>query len=424
MKSLLTTAAAILIGGFAAMAQTGKVTSAYNFITSYEQYRDASDLGEAVGFIEQAATPKLEDGEVKNSKTVNDPKTWFYRGKIYHLIFQDTTAKAKLIVEEPLTLAADSYIKELELDAKKEYSKEVIGRLYVAANQFYNMGIEQYNVKKNNLKAVEYFEKVMQIIAVPDVAGADKKDMPYYGFLDTNATSLAAGAAFEMKDYDKAKKYFQVMIDKGFRAGRPYTNMAQILKTEKNDEAMMEVIKKGRAKYPDDAALIIEELNYYLSTGKDKEAEANLQLAISKDPNNHQLHFALGSIYDKLSSPDDVAKKPSKEEYHALRKKAETAYLKAIELSPEYFNAIYNLGALHFNEGGDILKTAGDIKDDKLYDQETKRAEALLQKALPYLEKAHQLDAKDKNTLISLKELYFRNGNEAKYAEIKALIGK
>lgn len=414
MKSLLTTAAAILIGGSAAMAQAGKVTSAYNYFTSYNQYKDANDLREAVDYIEPATT---------NEKTMLSAKTFYYRGLIYHAIFQDSSAKAKSIVTEPLILATDSYIKTLELDAKKEYSKEVIGRLYIAANQFYNIGIKEYNEKKNNLKAVEYFEKVLQINGLPEIVAADKAEMPYYGFLDTNATSIAAAAAFEMKDYDKAKKYFQIMMDRGFRAGRPYTNMAQIFKAEKNDEAMLEVLKKGRAKYPEDPALIIEELNYYLSTGKDKEAEANLQLAISKDPNNHQLHFALGSIYDKLSSPDDAAKKPSKEEYQALRKKAEAAYLKAIELSPDYFNAIYNLGALYFNEGGDILKTAGDISDNKVYEQETKRAEALLQKALPYLEKAHKLDAKDKNTLISLKELYFRNGDEAKYAEIKALLG-
>lgn len=416
MKSLVTTAAAFLVGASAVMAQAGKVTSAYNYLTSYNQYKDANDLREAVDYIEPATT---------NEKTMVSPKTFYYRGLIYHAIYQDSSEKAKTIVAEPLTLAADSYIKTLELDAKKEYAKDVIARLYVSANQFYNMGINEYNVKKNNLKAVEYFEKVLQINNVPAVAAAaNKTDMPYYGFLDTNATSLAAVAAFDMKDYDKAKKYFQVMIDRGFRAGRPYTNLAQIHKAQGNNDAMMEVIKQGRTKFPEDAALIIEELNYYLSTGKDKEAEANLQLAITKDPSNHQLHFALGSIYDKLSTPEDAAKKPSKEEYQALRKKAEAAYLKAIEISPDYFNAIYNLGALYFNEAGDILKTAGDIKDNKVYEQETKRAEGLLQKALPYLEKAHQLDAKDRNTLISLKELYFRNGNEAKYAEIKALLGK
>jgi len=415
MKSLLTTATVILIGSYAAMAQAGKVTSAYNYWTSYNQYKDANDLREAVDYIEPAIT---------FDKTMTSAKTWYYRGLIYHTIYQDSSAKAKTIVEDPLTRAADSYIKTIELDTKKEYLKDAIGRLYVAANQFYNMGIQEYNVKKNNLKAVEYFEKVLQINSVPALAQADKADMPYYGFLDTAATSLAAGAAFEMKDYERAKKYFQIMMDKGFSAGRPYTNMAQILKSEGNNEAMLDIVKKGRAKYPDDAALIIEELNYYLATGKDNEAEKNLQLAISKDPNNYQLHFALGSIYDKLSSPDDVTKKPSKEDYRALRIKAEEAYKKALELKPDYFDAVYNLGALYFNEAGDIYKTLGDIKDNKVYESESKRAEELLQKALPNLEKAHDLDPKDKNTLISLKELYFRNGNEAKYAEIKALIGK
>jgi len=410
MKSLFTTAA-VLIGGYSAMAQAGKVTSAYNFLSSYNQYKDANDLREAVDYIEPATT---------NEKTISSAKTWYYRGLIYHAIYQDSSEKAKNIVAEPLTLAADSYIKTLELDAKKEYYKEIIARLYVAANQFYNLGINEYNVKKNNLKAVEYFEKVLQINNLQALVQADKVDMPYYAFLDTNATNLAAVAAYDMKDYERAKKYFQVMIDKGFRAGRPYTNMAQILKAQNNNEAMLEVVKKGRAKYPDDGALIIEELNYYLATGKDKEAEANLQLALTKDPNNHQLHFALGSIYDKLSSPDEAGKKPSKEEYRSLKDKAEVAYKKALEISPDYFNAVYNLGALYFNEAGDIFKGLGDIKDDKVYEAEAKRAEALLQKALPHLEKAHQIEPKDKNTLISLKEMYFRNGNEVKYTEIVA----
>jgi len=409
MKSLLTIAVAILTGSFAAMAQTGKVTSAYNYLSSYNQYKDANDLREAVDYIEPATT---------NEKTMASAKTWYYRGLVYHAIYQDSSEKAKNIVVEPLTLAMQSYIKAVELDAKKEYLKDVVSRLYVAANQFYNMGIKEYNSKKNNLKALEYFENVVKINALPVFASPDKEEFPYYGFLDTNATNLAAVAAYDLKDYDRAKKYFQLMIDKGFRGGRPYSNMAQVLKAQNNNDASFEVIKQGRAKFPDDASLIIEELNFYLSTGKDKEAEANLQLAITKDPKNHQLYFALGSIYDKLSTPADESKKPSKEEYQALRKKAEDAYTKALEISPDYFNAVYNMGALYFNEAGDTFKSLADIKDDDLYEKEKKRAEGLLQKALPYLEKAHQLDPKDKNTLISLKELYYRNGEEEKYKDV------
>lgn len=411
MKSIFTLAGVTLIGGYSAMAQAGKVTSAYNYLTSYNQYKDANDLREAVDYIEPATT---------NEKTMVSAKTFYYRGLIYHAIYQDSSAKAKTIVEDPLTRAADSYIKTVELDSKKEYAKDVAARLYVTANQFYNMGINEYNVKKNNLKAVEYFEKVIQINSLPILAGADKKDMPYYGFLDTNATNLAAVAAYDMKDYEKAQKYFQVMIDKGYRGGRPYSNLAQVLKAQNNTDGMIEVVKKGRGKYPEDASLIIEELNYYLATGKDKEAEANLQLAISKDPKNHQLYFALGSIYDKLSTPADAAKKPTKEEYRSLRDKAEVAYKKALEIDPNYFNAVYNLGALYFNEAGDTFKSLADITNDDLYEKEKKRADGLLAKALPYLEQAHQLDGKDKNTLISLKELYYRNGDEAKYTDVVA----
>lgn len=416
MKNIITLTTAVLIGSLAVMAQSGKVTSAYNYLSSYNQYKDATDLRQASEFIEPATT---------HEKTISSSKTWYYRGLIYHAIYQDSSEKAKTIIDEPLIVAADSYIKTVELDDKNQYTKDVLNRLYIAANQLYNMGIQQYNVKKDNLKAVKYFEKVIEINSNPKMVEADKADMPYYGFLDTNATNLAAVAAYDMKDYEKSKKYFQVMIDKGFRGGRPYSNMAQIFKSEKNNDAMIEVIKKGREKYPEEGSLIIEELNYYLATGKDKEAEENLQLAIQKDPKNAQLHFALGSIYDKLSSPEDAAKKPSKEEYRALRTKAENSYKKALELNPDYFDAVYNLGALFFNEAGDTYKSLADIKDDNLYETEKKRADELLKKALPHLEKALSLNSDDKNTLISLKELYYRNGEEEKYKAVSAkLTGK
>jgi len=59
-----------------------------------------------------------------------------------------------------------------------------------------------------------------------------------------------------------------------------------------------------------------------------------------------------------------------------------------------------------------------------LYKKLNKEADAVFAKALPYLETAHNLNADDKNTLLSLKQLYYLNGDYGKSEEMKKLIAE
>ena len=53
-----------------------------------------------------------------------------------------------------------------------------------------------------------------------------------------------------------------------------------------------------------------------------------------------------------------------------------------------------------------------------------KQADEIFNKALPYLEKAYDLNKTDKNTLLSLKQLYYMNGNYKKSEEMKMKIAE
>jgi hypothetical protein len=53
-------------------------------------------------------------------------------------------------------------------------------------------------------------------------------------------------------------------------------------------------------------------------------------------------------------------------------------------------------------------------------DTEIKRAEALMNSAMPILEKAHGMNAEDRNTMTALKQIYGRLDLEDKYMEMKA----
>jgi len=189
-----------------------------------------------------------------------------------------------------------------------------------------------------------------------------------------------------------------------------YTQLSTIYKAEGDTVKSEGIIAKGRKAMPNDLNLIIAEINNLLSKGKVTEAQDLLNLAVSKDPNNATLHFAIGANMDEFGNFEQ----------------AEKSYLKAIELKPEYFDAHYNLGALYVNTAANVMDEANKlpITETAKYDELKTRADNLLEKALPELETAEKLNPKDRNTLITLKQLYARKGNAEKIKEYDEKISK
>lgn len=156
------------------------------------------------------------------------------------------------------------------------------------------------------------------------------------------------------------------------------------------------VINEGRKVFPDDYSLIIDAANLYLATGQSQDALDVLTLAIEKDKTNPSLFFAAGTIYDKMGNFE----------------KAHDLYMSAIETDPNYFDANYNLGALYFNKAVEIITEAGNLplNETAKYDKKMEEGKAMMEKALPYLEKADSIQESDQITLQTLKEIYTRLG--------------
>jgi tetratricopeptide (TPR) repeat protein len=389
-KVILSMQAALLV--VVAYAQPSKRTSAFNYL--------------GYGELDNAKTA-IDDAS-QHEATINDAKTWYFRGQIYHAIYQSKEEKYKSLDPQALQKAVESYIKCAELDKKKDYTDDITSRMRIAENQMMNEGIGAYN-KQQYGNALSFFDLSYTLSKHPLVAK-----------LDTQAAYNAALVAEKIENWDKAKALWEECIRTGYGKGKSYGALSELYKRLGQTDKSLETLKQGRVKYPDDAQLIIAELNYYLSTGKDKEAEQNLNLAIEKDPSNKNLYFALGTISNNLANPPADKPQPSDADYKTLTDKAEKAYLKALELDANYFDAVYNLGALYFNGAVRVIDAAGGIKDNKLYEIEKNKADNLFKKGLPFLEKAHLLDPNDKGTLSSLKQLYARTGDNAKYEEVSA----
>lgn len=362
-----------------AFAQKQDRTTAFNYLRK-------GQLDKALQFIE----PTISD-----PTTMNDAKTWFYRGNIYLQIHMSEKPEFKNLDPNALTKAFESYQKMLQLDTKKEFYYDAIKNLLVISEQLYNTGVESYKASNYNA-ALENFEKAVAVSAS-------------YDNIDTLAIFNAGLAAESAVNYPKAIEYYNRLIELNYPQPLIYSSLSGVYLAQGDTLKAFEAINKGREKYPEEFALLITETNLYLSTGETEKAMTNLQQAVKTDPNNPTIHYAVGASYDQMGN----------------KAEAEKAYIAAVQLKPDYFEPNYNLGALYVNQAAEIINEANKLKlGDPKYDVMKLEADGILQKSLPYLETASKLDPKDKNTLIALKEIYTRLSMIDKLKEVNTRLSE
>lgn len=417
MKNILLTAAVAV--AVSVNAQNGKVIGAWKNLNDFYSYKEISSLDKAKEAIDLAS---------EHADTKGEAKTWSYRGKIYQALYEQRlaaeTEKLKDIADEnrrnlqayqntpmnELETALAAYSQSRELDMKKTYFQDNTQKLSECSRHFENRGIALYNVRQF-ADALPAFEKAIEVNTL-------------LGETDTTNINNAALVADRSKNYDKAKIYYQKLIDLKYGEANTYAALSAVYQSMGDSSGAFGAVRKGRAAYPDDVNLIIAETNFYLKQKKTTEAINNLKLAIQKRTDDANLYLVSGNLYDNMANPrDNMGKdleKPTN--YEELFLQAEAYYKKAIELKPGYFDALYNIGVLYNNRGVAITKKAEGIKDNARYNAENTRANEEFKRALPYLEKARALNGNDRNLLIALKQLYARTNQPEKLKEVDDLL--
>jgi tetratricopeptide (TPR) repeat protein len=343
------------------------------------------------------------DKTVQHEQTIQDARSWFYRGNIYLSIHMSENPEYKALDDNALDVALESYIKAQEYDEKKEYYTDILTNLFVISEQYYNLGVTSYN--ENDYKAAMNAFKQSLDVTIE------------MGSLDTMAMYNVGLTAEIAGETAEAKKYYSDLLEMEFQNAEIFGSMGRLYMAEGDTATALNYIKQGREIYPDDFNLLISEINIYLLTGDVEKAVENLELAVQKDNTNPTIFFAVGVAYDQLKS-----KYPeSADEYFS---KSENAYLRAIELDPEYFDPIYNLGALYVNEAAILIEEANKLplSEEEQYNKLIEDANSKLAASLPHLEKALELQPNDFNTMVSLKEIYTRLNKMDKLQEINQKI--
>ena len=368
-------------------AQKGKVTSALS-------YKEAGKLDKAVEAIEET----IDASNPKTESSVTWPRTWEVRGEIYQAVFQSKDENYKKLSNDPLTVAFDSYMKALQLDDKDKFSKSIKIKLTLLIGDLTNQAVAAFNEEKYE-KALKSFEQILAIDATP----AYKADDP--NAIDTVIIFNAGLAAYNAKQYDKAIEYYKQAAKYKYNGAKIYTLIANSYFQKKDTVEALNVLQGALKEHSGDVNLLNEVITVYLNkaNGAD-EAMKYLNIAMASDPKNPTYFFVQGTLYDKLNKPDDAIK----------------SYLKAIELKEDYFDAYYNLGAVYYNKGVKQVDVALKVPSNQSekYDEELAKADVEFKKALPYMEKAHTINPKDKFALESLKTLYYRAKTMDKYNEV------
>ena len=323
-------------------------------------------------------------------------EAWLYRAVIYQNVLQ--SGDEKLIAKAPdaLEKVYESLMKCMENESFLNQNKQdIYQRVGSVMTAYYTKGADAYNAG-DFTTAAPMFKKAYDI--AKQLGTNDANDM----------LNLAATSSLRAEDYNTALEYFDELKLNGVETADVYRHLASCYNGLGDAEQAMAMINAGLEKDPSDGNLILEKVNAYLKVGKGAEAIADLNKLKDLDPNNASLYFVLGTIYGDEEN----------EVYDA--EKAVENYTRAIEINPEYFDAIYNLGALYITMSNKLKAQANEITgfskaEIAQYDELIAQAEELLRTGLPYVEQAYKTQPNDEVKSV-LKTMYvqLKMNDEAK----------
>ncbi len=387
---------------FTGYSQKAKGYNAVNYYKDYLSSKDVESLKKAKENVDLAS---------EHIDTKDNPQIQVTKGQIYFALYEiNKKANEDMLattISDPnkrafasflstptteLEIAYTAFEKGKKLDVKGDYTNELKTVKNIGI-YFDNTGRANLNEKNFN-KALPCFERAYEIS----------------GYSDTTLLYFCGVSAEFSNEYAKAKEYYQKMIDTKHVRENTYVSLVNVCFNMKDTIAGIEAMKKGRVADPNNINLVIIEANYFLRTNNSPKALNNLNIAISARPADPNLYLVRGNIYDNLANPKDATGKELEKptDYENDIKNAEADYKKAIELKPDNFDALYNLGVLYNNQGVVYNKQADEIMDNAKNAAANAKATALFEKAIPVLENALQINPNDRSTMIALKQIYAR----------------
>ena len=314
----------------------------------------------------------------------------FYFSPAGQLVLINVT---KPVVENALAGALDAYKKAYEVDVKQSKTKDIVAGLSSIAQKYLDEGMNSYTFG-NLEEATALFEKAAEASATAPLSK-----------VDTTALYNAGYTAWAVKNYERAKNFFEKCLDAGYyyEGGEVYAKLGDVYTNLGDAKKGAEILEQGFVKFPQSQSILIGLINYYISSGDNADRLFVLiDEAKKNEPNNASLYYVEGNIYKELKNID----------------KAIESYYKCAEINPEYEFGFIGAGILYYEQAIELQEKASNELDDKKWMELNEQFEQALKNALEPFEKAYAV-SKDNTLKVNvaeyLKNIYYRfssNGPE------------
>ncbi|MBQ1858361.1 MAG: hypothetical protein II140_00730 [Paludibacteraceae bacterium] len=176
--------------------------------------------------------------------------------------------------------------------------------------------------------------------------------------------------------------------------------------TLKDTANAVAVLRDAIVRFPDEEWFIQNFVSTAIQTGKEEEAVAYFTSLIENNPTDVLFYIKRGVMNELL------------EHFDAAMADCD----KAIELAPNNPDAYAGKGRVYYNKAAKLHGEAQQIDDIKAYNKAMDEVSDMFRQALPYFEKAHELEPTRLSFIQALKEIYFRfrsePGMQEKYDEM------
>ena len=406
MKQLVLTIALCLVAGSFAFGQKKAVKSA-----------KADANATPPNFTEARNQIK---GALEHEETKELAETWFTAGWIENKEFDTENGNqimGKGVNEETMYTALFNILsyfeKADELDllpdskgkVKPKYRKDMKAILRANHNHLINGGAYYYE-KRNFSKAYDFFS---QYLTMPDLTMF--ADEAFIAKEDTNYLKIkffAGLTASQMENHEKAVVLYEDLKALDYNPKETYKYLAYEYDILKDTVNFIKTLRDGADKFPGDSYFLLNLINQYIYTGQKDEAVDYLNKAIAQNPDDPQLYNVLGTLYEERKEAE----------------KAQEYFDKALSLDPESAETQANIGRIYFNKGVELRAIANEISDQKKYTEALAVSNEKFKQALPYFEKAHQIDPEERGYMDALKSLYYNLDMGKEYDAIEAKMNK
>ena len=222
--SIKKTITAILIASASvALAQANQMQNASNYLRNKE-FDKAKASADAASIHEV---------------TINNPKLWMYRGKVYQEIYFSKEATVKALDVEAEEKALESYVTCLKLDKDNVYKDEVKGLIVQAVAATSNKA-NMYSQAKEYEKALKCYDLIENALPYDfdqgmKRANITKEKLLYYKF---DMFKYAANK-------EKTKEYADKLIAIKYKDAKIYTDMVKLSLIDRDTTKALEYIGKG-----------------------------------------------------------------------------------------------------------------------------------------------------------------------------------